>query len=473
MQTQPAELKGNNKDILQAPALPGTINQAVVTTTNLSKIYGKGASAVEALNGVSLEIGHAQFTAIMGPSGSGKSTLMHCLAGLDTASSGSIMLDGSELTKMKDRQLTRLRRDKIGFIFQSFNLVPTLTAKENITLPADIAGKKISETRLRSVINAVGLEDRLSHHPAELSGGQQQRVACARALLTQPAVIFADEPTGNLDSESTGQILEFLRHAVDDFQQTVVMVTHDVEVAAWADRVIFLVDGRVAAELLSPTRETVLDALRELGDPQSKWVQRPPLTSPTIVEPDHSASALLARPGEEDNLPEHRPFHWEPPALTGQIPLNQTEISQARTETRLSQTETQMAKTTDQPMGASLAASTIESDIDQGKTENDNAADTNNFESATETLPQTRPTVQHEEREGGAVSEVPAESALPPPQLVPLEEVLEQIAPAQPLPERTSRVIDQAQQILEELHGSVLDSAPNPQPKSTSGQQGH
>ncbi len=251
---------------LRRPSELGETLDPVVIATELTKTYGKGTAAVHALREVDLEIGRAQFTAIMGPSGSGKSTLMHCLAGLDVATGGSILLEDRELTTMKDRQLTKLRRESIGFIFQSFNLVPTLNAKENITLPADIAGIRVDKERLNTVIDAVGLQDRLTHRPAELSGGQQQRVACARALVTEPAVVFADEPTGNLDSTSSDQVLRFLRQAVDQFDQTVVMVTHEPEAAAWADRVIFLRDGKLAGELNAPSRDTVLDALRELGD---------------------------------------------------------------------------------------------------------------------------------------------------------------------------------------------------------------
>lgn len=242
-----------------------TYTEGVVSCRGLVKIYGEKGTSVTALDHVSISFEESKLTAIMGPSGSGKSTLMHCLAGLDSPSSGEIKLEGSEITHMNERQLTKVRRDRIGFIFQSFNLVPTLTVKQNITLPASIAGKKIPDERLREVVEAVGLTDRLSHRPSELSGGQQQRVACARALVTEPAVIFADEPTGNLDSRSSRQILEFLRRAVDVYGQSVIMVTHDVDAAAWADRVVFLADGKVAGELISPSRDMVLDALRELG----------------------------------------------------------------------------------------------------------------------------------------------------------------------------------------------------------------
>lgn len=238
----------------------------VLEATGLVKIYGHGEGAVRALNHIDLSIARGQFTAIMGPSGSGKSTLMHCLAGLDTITSGSVVLDGHHLGEMSERQLTRLRREKIGFIFQSFNLVPTLSARENIMLPMDIAKRKVSADHFHQVVSAVGLGDRLTHYPAELSGGQQQRVACARALVGSPAVVFADEPTGNLDSQATAQVLRFLRKAVDEFQQTVVMVTHEADAAAWADRVVFIQDGAIAMELQQPTRDSVLEALRELGN---------------------------------------------------------------------------------------------------------------------------------------------------------------------------------------------------------------
>lgn len=248
--------------VLEAVTPPTDV---VLSARRLTKIYGKGDTAVTALNNIDVQIGRGEFTAIMGPSGSGKSTLMHCLAGLDSISEGEIVLDDLTISSLSERKLTRLRRDKIGFIFQSFNLIPTLTARENITLPADISQKKVSADRFNQVVDAIGLRDRLTHRPAELSGGQQQRVACARALVTEPAVVFADEPTGNLDSKSGLQVLKFLRRAVDEFSQTVVMVTHDPDAAAWADRVLFLVDGMVVAQLTQPQRDTILDALRELG----------------------------------------------------------------------------------------------------------------------------------------------------------------------------------------------------------------
>ncbi|MGW3010555.1 ABC transporter ATP-binding protein [Streptomyces sp. NPDC001219] len=230
--------------------------------TDLNKVYGQGETRVVALDSVSVEFGKARFTAIMGPSGSGKSTLMHCMAGLDTISSGSARIGDVELGSLNDKQLTRLRRDKIGFIFQAFNLLPTLTALENITLPMDIAGRKPDREWVSRVIETVGLSGRLSHRPAQLSGGQQQRVAVARALAAQPEIIFADEPTGNLDSRSGAEVLGFLRESVRAMQQTVVMVTHDPVAAGYADRVVFLADGRIVEELDDPTPDTVLDRMR-------------------------------------------------------------------------------------------------------------------------------------------------------------------------------------------------------------------
>jgi putative ABC transport system ATP-binding protein len=230
--------------------------------TELSKIYGEGETQVVALDRVSVEFRQAEFTAIMGPSGSGKSTLMHCVAGLDTFSSGSVRLGDTELGSLKDKQLTTLRRDKIGFIFQAFNLLPTLTALENITLPMDIAGRKPDRRWLDTVIEMVGLSGRLSHRPSQLSGGQQQRVAVARALASKPEIIFGDEPTGNLDSRSGAEVLGFLRNSVRELGQTVVMVTHDPVAAAYADRVVFLADGRIVDELYGPTAEAVLDRMK-------------------------------------------------------------------------------------------------------------------------------------------------------------------------------------------------------------------
>ncbi|CAN5539795.1 ABC transporter ATP-binding protein [soil metagenome] len=231
---------------------------------NLSKVYGHGDTQVRALDDVSVDFARGEFTAIMGPSGSGKSTLMHCLAGLDSATSGSVLIGDTELVGLADKQLTRLRRDRIGFVFQAFNLVPTLTALENITLPMDIANRTPDQAWLDSVIDGLGLRDRLSHRPSELSGGQQQRVACARALASRPEIIFGDEPTGNLDSRSSGEVLSILRRSVSDLGQTVVIVTHDPRAAGYADRVIFLADGRIVDELQAPTADSVLDRMKHL-----------------------------------------------------------------------------------------------------------------------------------------------------------------------------------------------------------------
>ena len=230
--------------------------------TDLSKVYGQGETQVVALDNVSVDFQQARFTAIMGPSGSGKSTLMHCVAGLDSFSSGSVRIGDTELGSLKDKQLTKLRRDKIGFIFQAFNLLPTLTALENITLPMDIAGRKPDKAWLDTVIEMIGLADRLGHRPSQLSGGQQQRVAVARALAAKPDIIFGDEPTGNLDSRSGAEVLGFLRNSVRELGQTVVMVTHDPVAAAYADRVIFLADGRVVDEVHDPSADVVLDRMK-------------------------------------------------------------------------------------------------------------------------------------------------------------------------------------------------------------------
>ncbi|MGX1855624.1 ABC transporter ATP-binding protein [Streptomyces sp. NBC_01456] len=246
------------------PGSPASLRTAAVAAraTDLSKVYGQGDTRVVALDSVSVDFGKAQFTAIMGPSGSGKSTLMHCMAGLDSISGGSARIGETELSSLNDRQLTRLRRDKIGFIFQAFNLLPTLTALENITLPMDIAARKPDRAWLDAVIDTVGLSGRLSHRPSQLSGGQQQRVAVARALAAQPEIIFADEPTGNLDSRSGAEVLGFLRESVRAMNQTVVMVTHDPVAAGYADRAVFLADGRIVEELHEPTADTVLDRMR-------------------------------------------------------------------------------------------------------------------------------------------------------------------------------------------------------------------
>ncbi|TNY37442.1 ABC transporter ATP-binding protein [Thermomonospora catenispora] len=228
----------------------------------ITKVYGSGDARVTALDGVTLGIPRGRFTAIMGPSGSGKSTLMHCMAGLDSIDSGRVLIGDVELNKLDDKRLTRLRRDKIGFIFQAFNLVPTLTALENITLPMDIAGRKPDKEWLDQVIDTVGLRPRLGHRPSELSGGQQQRVACARALASKPEIIFADEPTGNLDSRSGSEVLEFLRDSVRRMGQTIVMVTHDPAAAAYADEVIFLSDGRITDTMVEPTAVKVLERMK-------------------------------------------------------------------------------------------------------------------------------------------------------------------------------------------------------------------
>jgi putative ABC transport system ATP-binding protein len=228
------------------------------------KVYGEGEARVVALRGVSAEFERGRFTAIMGPSGSGKSTLMHCLAGLDTVDRGEVHIGGTQVTGMGDKALTRLRRDRVGFIFQQFNLLPTLSAQENIRLPLDIAGRKPDPQWWDIVIDTVGLRDRLSHRPSQLSGGQQQRVACARALVGRPDVIFADEPTGNLDSRSGAEVLSFLRASVREHRQTIIMVTHDPVAASYADRVVFLADGEIVDELLEPTPESVLDMMKRL-----------------------------------------------------------------------------------------------------------------------------------------------------------------------------------------------------------------
>lgn len=233
---------------------------------NLTKTYGTGQALVTALDGVSLDLLAGEFTAVMGPSGSGKSTLMHCCAALDRADSGEVFIGEQELTRLRDKALTKLRRDQIGFVFQSYNLVPTLTAEENIKLPMSIAGRKPDAGWYDSVIETVGLRDRLSHKPNELSGGQQQRVAVARALASRPRIVFADEPTGNLDSRSGAEVLELLRRSVDDHDQTVVMVTHDPVAASYTDRVVFLADGRVVDELREPTRERVLDVMNRMAE---------------------------------------------------------------------------------------------------------------------------------------------------------------------------------------------------------------
>jgi len=232
----------------------------------LTKIYGQGDTAVKALDGLSVDFAVGQFSAIMGPSGSGKSTLMHCMAGLDRVTGGQTFIGDTELSHLDDKELTKLRRDEVGFIFQAYNLVPTLNALENITLPLDIAGREPDQEWLDRIIDTIGLRPRLSHRPSELSGGQQQRVAAARALASKPAIVFADEPTGNLDSKASSEVLGFLRQSVADFGQTIVMVTHDAVSAGYADRIVFLVDGQIVDEMLDPTPDRVLDKMKTLSD---------------------------------------------------------------------------------------------------------------------------------------------------------------------------------------------------------------
>lgn len=242
-----------------------TENQpAAASARGLSKLYGFGETAVLALDNVDISFEAGRFSAIMGPSGSGKSTLLHCLAGLDRVTKGQVFIGDVDLTVLTDKRLTQLRRDKVGFVFQSFNLVPTLNARENITLPMDIAGRNPDPDWLAHVIEILSLEDRLSHKPSELSGGQQQRVAAARALASRPDIIFADEPSGNLDSKSGTQLLQFMRQAVQDYGQTIVMVTHDPLAAAHSDRVVFLEDGRIAGDMVEPTAERILDRIKTL-----------------------------------------------------------------------------------------------------------------------------------------------------------------------------------------------------------------
>jgi putative ABC transport system ATP-binding protein len=232
---------------------------------DLRKTYGTGSAVVHALAGVNVTFARGQFTAVMGPSGSGKSTLMHCMAGLDRATSGQTYVGDNEIGSLDDNGLTQLRRDRVGFVFQSFNLVPTLTAEENITLPANLAGKQVDNEWLTYLVDQLGIKDRLSHRPAELSGGQQQRVACARALVGRPDLIFADEPTGNLDSNASAEVLAFMQQSVREFGQSVVMVTHDPHGASYADRVVFLADGQIVGELAKPTPDKVLAKMRTLG----------------------------------------------------------------------------------------------------------------------------------------------------------------------------------------------------------------
>jgi len=248
------------------PPPPQPVANAAAQTIDAVKVYGQGETAVRAIDGITVAFEHRRFTAIMGPSGSGKSTLMHCVAGLDTLTSGQVLIGDTQLGQLNDKQLTVLRRDTVGFVFQAYNLVPTLSAKENITLPMDLAGREPNWDFVNNVIDTVRLRDRLSHRPSELSGGQQQRVAVARALASQPQIVFADEPTGNLDSRSGLEILTFMRKAVDDLDQTIVMVTHDPNAASYADRVVFLNDGHIVDEMPDPTAASVLDRMKRFGD---------------------------------------------------------------------------------------------------------------------------------------------------------------------------------------------------------------
>jgi len=246
------------------PPPPSSLT-AAAGAINARKIYGIGDAAVHALDGVSLSFEPGRFTAIMGPSGSGKSTLLHCLAGLDSLTEGSVFIGDTYLASLNDRQLTELRRKKVGFVFQAYNLIPTLTARENIMLPLMLGGESGDAAWIDHVIDTVGLGSRLKHRPSELSGGQQQRVAVARALASRPTIIFADEPTGNLDSNAGGEILRFMRNAVDEFGQSIVMVTHDPYSAAYADRVVYLDDGRIVHDMSDPTADRIIDQMKQIG----------------------------------------------------------------------------------------------------------------------------------------------------------------------------------------------------------------
>jgi putative ABC transport system ATP-binding protein len=255
----------NVSEISRGPAPVGQYGtQSAASSVELTKTYGKGDAVVRALDNVNVAFESGRFSAVMGPSGSGKSTLMHCMAGLDAPTSGRTFVGGLEISRLDDAGLTQMRRDRVGFVFQSFNLIPTLTAQENITLPADLAGLKVDKDWFNFLVSQLGLGDRLSHRPSEMSGGQQQRTACARALIRRPALVFADEPTGNLDSSASNGVLEFLRRSVDDNGQSIVMVTHDANAATYADRVVFLADGRLVGELASPTVDSVLDQMMKL-----------------------------------------------------------------------------------------------------------------------------------------------------------------------------------------------------------------
>ncbi|MGN6240078.1 MAG: ABC transporter ATP-binding protein [Cellulosimicrobium cellulans] len=276
-----AEDAENAENAAAASGPAGTTPErpVIAAARGLVKTYGRGEAAVRALDGVDVDLERGRLTAIMGPSGSGKSTLMHCLAGLDSPTAGTVVVDGETVSAMSERRLTRLRRTRIGFVFQSFNLVPTLTAEENIVLPLAVARRPVDREWFDRVVDAVGLRPRLGHRPAELSGGQQQRVACARALVSRPAVVFADEPTGNLDSRAAAEVLGFLRASVDDLGQSVAMVTHDPTAASYAHRVLFLADGRLVTELRDPTPQAVLDTLGALTPPAPTGAHAAPAAS--------------------------------------------------------------------------------------------------------------------------------------------------------------------------------------------------
>jgi putative ABC transport system ATP-binding protein len=248
------------------PTPSGVMGKTAARTEDAVKVYGKGQTEVRALDAVSVEFAASRFTAIMGPSGSGKSTLLHCVAGLDTLTSGRAFVGDADLSTLNDQRLTMLRRDRVGFVFQSFNLVPTISAAENITLPLLLAGKKGDQAWIGKIIDTLGIADRLKHRPDEMSGGQQQRVAVARALASRPEIIFADEPTGNLDSRAGAEVLTFMRRAVDEMNQTIVMVTHDPIAASYADRIVFLADGRIVDEMHHPTAERVLERMKRFGE---------------------------------------------------------------------------------------------------------------------------------------------------------------------------------------------------------------
>ena len=248
------------------PAAPASVGVAAARAIDATKVYGEGDTIVNALAGVTVDFAAGQFAAIMGPSGSGNSTLMHCLAGLDSLTSGSVWIEGINLSELREKDLTKLRRDRVGFVFQAYNLIPTLTAEENITLPLALAGNDPDQAWFDEVVKTVGLGDRLKHRPSELSGGQQQRVAVARALASKPAIIFADEPTGNLDSRASAEILGFMRRAVTDYGQTIVMVSHDPVSASYADRVLVLADGNIVHEIHDPTTDSVVDFMKTFGD---------------------------------------------------------------------------------------------------------------------------------------------------------------------------------------------------------------